>query len=141
MTKPTNIVQRDALKLYDQGLWIVPLDGKDAYWSAWQKTRRSRRQLAAELANRNRNIGLVLNQTEWIDVECDTPEGEANLQAMFGGEIPPTPTWRSRRGKHRRAQAMKVRRQGGRPTRAAHTGFEGAGSAWVVLRRVSHLTG
>ena len=36
-----------------------------------------------------------------IDVECDTPEAEANLQALFGGNIPPTPTWQSKRGLHR----------------------------------------
>ena len=29
------------------------------------------------------------------------PEAEDALQAMFGGEIPDTPTWRSKRGKHR----------------------------------------
>lgn len=42
----------------------------------------------------------MLNQSGLIEVECDSQEAEAALQEMFG-QVPPTPTWQSKRGKHR----------------------------------------
>lgn len=97
----TGIVLEEALRLYDRGLWIVPCNDKGAIWKDWPTRRRSREELATALDGTKLNIALVLNQSPWIDVECDTPEAETNLLAMFGGEIPPTPTWRSKRGLHR----------------------------------------
>jgi hypothetical protein len=92
----------EALRLYDSGLWVVPCDGKRPVWTRWQTVRRSREELAAALGNcRLLNIGVVLGQCPWIDVETDTPEGEANLRAIFGSDLPRTPVWRSKRGEHR----------------------------------------
>ena len=42
-----------------------------------------------------------MHKSDVIDVECDTPEAETALQAMFDGQIPATPTYKSARGKHR----------------------------------------
>jgi hypothetical protein len=67
----------------------------------WEKARLTRKELREAFRSTNLNIGLVLNQSDLIDVECDSDEAEANLQAMFGGKVPPTPTWRSKRGLHR----------------------------------------
>jgi hypothetical protein len=47
-------------------------------------------------------VGVVLGQRSGvIDLECDSPEAEQQLQELFGGEIPHTPTFRSTRGLHR----------------------------------------
>ena len=97
---PPSILET-ALKLHDRGLSIVPCNGKGCIWTEWQKERRTREELAEALADRTLNIALVLNQSPWIDVECDSPEAEKALTAMFGGEISPTPSWESQRGKHR----------------------------------------
>ena len=43
----------------------------------------------------------VLNQSDLIDIECDDDAAEATVQGWFGGEVPPTPTWTAKRGKHR----------------------------------------
>src|SRR5262249_7636314 len=91
----------EGLRLHDLGFWIVPVSDKGAFWENWPTVRRNREDLVSALQEKNIGIALVLNQTDWIDVECDTAEAEANLQAMFAGMIPPTPTWQSARGKHR----------------------------------------
>ena len=101
MPKTVNLIRREGLRLHDAGLWIIPCDGKRCISKQWQSKRRTREELAKSLADGKRNIGLVISQTVCIDCECDTPEGEQALINMFGGEIPPTPTWTSRRGKHR----------------------------------------
>jgi hypothetical protein len=94
-------VLTEALRLYDRGLWVVPCDGKKAIWKDWPTARRSREELASALDGTKLNIAIALNQGGLIDAECDTQEGEAALLVMFGGGIPPTPTWRSKRGLHR----------------------------------------
>src|SRR5262249_22849313 len=49
-----------------------------------------------------RNVGVQLGpKSNLIDVECDTPEAEAALVGLLGGEAPVVPTWQSVRGKHR----------------------------------------
>ena len=47
-------------------------------------------------------IGVALGEASGIvDIECDTDGAEPELVALFGGEIPPCPTFVSGRGKHR----------------------------------------
>jgi hypothetical protein len=102
MPRPlSSTILETALKLHDRGLWVVPCNGKGAVWKDWQKVRRSRKELAAALDGTKLNISIVLNQSDWIDAECDNAEAESALRAMFDGTIPPTPTWQSARGKHR----------------------------------------
>ena len=110
--RPPNVLEA-ALNLHDSGLWIVHCNGKGPAPKQWDKKRLSREELTAVLEGGKYNIAIVLNQSDLIDVECDEPEAEPNLQKMFDGEIPPTPTWQSRRGKHR-----LFRRPKGLPSKA-----------------------
>jgi hypothetical protein len=91
----------------------VPCAGKKPVLPGWNKERLTEAELDAALQGTNHNIAIALNLSELIDVECDTDEAESNLQAMFGGQVPPTPTWRSKRGLHR-----LFRRPPGLPERA-----------------------
>ncbi len=102
MPKPPPKIIDVALALHDQEFWIVPTNGKGPIWKSWHKQRRSRNELKQALTdNKRHGIALVLNQSNMIDIECDSEEAEENLQAMFGGNIPATPTFQSARGKHR----------------------------------------
>jgi hypothetical protein len=94
-------VLKAALHWHDRGLWIVPTNEKGAFWRDWQSVRRSRDELIKGLRGTNHGIALVLNQTPWVDIECDSGKAEAALRHLFGETIPRTPTWQSRRGKHR----------------------------------------
>jgi hypothetical protein len=48
------------------------------------------------------NVGLILGpRSGLIDVEVDGPDGDAELQELFHGDVPVTPMWRSARGPHR----------------------------------------
>jgi hypothetical protein len=67
----------------------------------WDQQRLTRQELDSRLKGTTLNIAIVLNQSDMIDAECDSEEAETNLRAMFGGKIPKTPTWQSKRGKHR----------------------------------------
>jgi hypothetical protein len=99
-TNDTSILG-EALRLHDRGYWIVPCDGKRAVVKGWDTKRLSQADLVKFLNGIHRNIAIVLNQSDSIDVECDSEEAEAALLAMFDEDIPPTPTWKSKRGKHR----------------------------------------
>jgi hypothetical protein len=93
---------REALRYHDAGLPITPCKGKRPILDGWQERRLSRDELSSVVTD-STNIGLVLNQTDpgLMDVECDGPEPEAQLQQLLGADPEPTPTWRSRRGLHR----------------------------------------
>jgi primase-like protein/bifunctional DNA primase/polymerase-like protein len=92
-----------ALALHDKGFWVVPVNGKVATKKDWPNTRVERNELEQILNdNADLGIGLVLSQSNFIDVECDDSDpDEAALLELFAGKIPPTPTWQSARGKHR----------------------------------------
>jgi hypothetical protein len=91
----------EALRLCDRGFWVVPCDGKKAVVEEWGKARLTKKQLVAKLKGTRLNIAVALNQSALIDLECDSSEAEAALRGWFGGEVPPTPTWKSSRGRHR----------------------------------------
>ncbi|MSR55051.1 MAG: hypothetical protein EXS09_17440 [Gemmataceae bacterium] len=94
-------VLHEALRLHALGYSVVPVEGKAAFTPGWNENRFTESELEAALKGTKRNIAIALNHSELIDVECDSDEAETNLQEMFDGEIPPTPTWKSSRGKHR----------------------------------------
>lgn len=98
---PTNAILAEALRLHEVGWWVVPAAGKKPVATEWNRTRLSATDLQDHLSHAERNIGIVLNQSKCIDVECDTQEAEQELVALFGGRMPMTPTWQSNRGKHR----------------------------------------
>jgi hypothetical protein len=87
--------------LCDLGYAVVPCDGKKAAPKEWQNRKLDRDELARWLKGTHRNIAICLNQSPLMDVEADTEEAESNLQRLFGNNIPPTPTWASKRGLHR----------------------------------------
>src|SRR5436305_387748 len=89
-----------ALALYDDGFSVVPCNPDDhaapkqPIWPKWQEQRRSREELDAALSNcRVLNIARVWGGSGLMDVECDSPEAEAALVEIFGGEIPDTVTY------------------------------------------------
>jgi hypothetical protein len=56
-----------------------------AWWEKWPKA----------------NVGVVFGKDSGIiDAECDSGEEEDILRALFGGEIPPTISFKSSRGRH-----------------------------------------
>lgn len=91
----------EAMRLNQLGCWVVPCNGKRAVVKDWPQKRLSSDELRDKLSASGSNIAVALNQSNFIDVECDTAEAETNLQKLFGAKIPPTPTWKSKRGKHR----------------------------------------
>lgn len=90
-----------AVRLHELGYWVVPQVGKRAIALGWQQFRLSEVDLTEYLSGRHLNIAIALNQSAVIDVECDSDDAERELQALCGGAVPKTPTWRSRRGLHR----------------------------------------
>ena len=93
----------------DRGYWIVPCPGKKPMRTGWQKDRVTRSELKAILTDGQLNMATVLNQSDLIDVECDTPEAEAALVEHFGGQVPATPTSAEQTG-----QALVVQKSAGR---------------------------
>lgn len=94
-------VLAEARRLHDRGYWVVPCDGKRAVVEGWHERRVDPDELKALLAGTSLNIALALHKSDLIDVECDGAEAEPSLHAMFGGQVPPTPTYKSKRGLHR----------------------------------------
>jgi hypothetical protein len=74
--------------LHDRGLWVVPCEGKHAVVKGWDTKRLSREDLVKILNGTHLNIAIVLNQSDVIDVECDSEEAEAALLAMFDEDFP-----------------------------------------------------
>jgi hypothetical protein len=92
----------EALRLNAKGFAVCPCNGKRAALRGWQEKRLTAEELRTALEGKRLNIALVLNLSGLIDVEYDTgEEGEAAVQALFAGAVPPTPTWTSKRGLHR----------------------------------------
>lgn len=90
-----------ALALHGRGIAVVPCNGKKPVCVGWNEKRLSQQELRRAFNGTKFNLAIVLNQSDLIDVECDSAEAESALQELFGGKVPPTPTWQSKRGKHR----------------------------------------
>ncbi len=76
-----------ARQLHKKGFAVVPCDGKKPVIAGWNTKRLTQDELDALLNGTILNIGIALNLSDVIDIECDTPEAEAKLQAMFGGRF------------------------------------------------------
>lgn len=96
-----NLVLDEALRLYAAGYWVVPQMGKRAVALGWDKWRLGEDDLKAYLGHGGMNIAIALHQSEIMDVECDTDEAENKLRSLVPEGYLQTPTWRSRRGRHR----------------------------------------
>jgi hypothetical protein len=92
-----------ARRLHDRGLWILPiLDGKAHREYGWQNVQFDFGDLEAMLEqDPSIGIAVVWNRSPYLDLDCDDPDAEANLEALCGGPLPRTPTFRSTRGLHR----------------------------------------
>ena len=85
-----------------QGLTLRLCSGKKCLDTGWPDNTPTAAQLIKRLKeNPSLNIALAMHENQYIDVECDSDEAEANLSKMFNGKIPKTPAWQSARGKHR----------------------------------------
>jgi hypothetical protein len=98
---PRTPILKAALLLHEMGLWVVPCDGKKAVVKGWPTKRLTEEELREYLSSGTLNIAVALHRSEWIDIECDSNEAAAKLRKLFGGKIPRTPTFKSKRGKHR----------------------------------------
>jgi hypothetical protein len=95
-------VREEAFRLRQLEYTVVPCKGKRAIPEEWGSKRLTAEELRDWLAlSGGWDIGIVLNLSGLIDLEYDTAEGELEVRALFDGDIPPTPTLRSRRGLHR----------------------------------------
>jgi hypothetical protein len=94
-----------ALSLLGRGLWpIVIYPGKKKpIGDSWGLTRPTEAILRTTFAaHPGAGVGVKLGADAGvIDIEIDYPDpGNETLLAMFGGEVVPTLSWRSRRGSH-----------------------------------------
>ena len=88
-----------AVRLIEMGLPLVACNGKKPIGKDWPNNPLAVEDTAS--LNGGRNVGLILNHTELIDVECDSEEAAKAIRPLFGGKIPKTVAWRSERGTHR----------------------------------------
>ena len=102
-SEPLNYLHAAARTYHDLGLPITLCQGKSPWQSDWPALEWTPRTIDAAYKLRPAtNVGLVLGpRSGLVDFDCDGPEAEQTLLDLFGGEIPETPTWRSRRGLHR----------------------------------------
>lgn len=77
--------------------------GKIPLGAGWQNERWTAEEVEDIARGREINVGLRLGpEAGLVDFEADSDEEEADFAALFeGAEIPITPTFKSRRGKHR----------------------------------------
>jgi hypothetical protein len=92
-----------ARRLHERGLWILPiLSGKAYKEYGWQNVQFDFGDLEEMLQqDPTIGIGVVWNRSPFLDLDCDDPSAETNLEALCGGPLPRTPTFRSKRGLHR----------------------------------------
>ena len=102
-SKPKNYLHAAARTYHDLGLPITLCRGKAPWQHEWPTLSWTPRKIDATYRlQAAANVGLILGpRTGLVDFECDGAEAERTLLELFEGDIPETPTWRSRRGLHR----------------------------------------
>jgi hypothetical protein len=142
----------EAAKRYASYGWrVVPVRGKIPIGQGWQKKAAATSEEVETLFSvAHDGVGVLLGEASGIiDLECDSDAAEAELIELFGGDIPPTPTFQSTRGKHRLFQwssdlprpaldkakwmagSIEVRAGGG--AKAAQTVFPPSGERkWII---------
>lgn len=81
---------------------IVPCREKRGPRGDWSSKTLNRPERIATHLGKGGTLGLLLGPgSNLVDVEADGEQAEADVQELFGGEVPITPSWQSRRGKHR----------------------------------------
>ena len=100
----TNHVLDAALDYATRGWLVVPVIGKKPWIKAWQQDASTDPiTIAGWWAQRPESgVGIQLGpRSGIIDIECDTPEAEAELSKLIGHRSLVMPTYAGRRGKHR----------------------------------------
>lgn len=113
----------EALALHERGMWVVPQSGKRAIALGWQQYRCEADDLATYFGDARPDavgelplcVSIELMNSGLTDVECDSDAGEELLAKLLTPEELSTPTWKSRRGRHR----LYLRPESGLPDRAA----------------------
>lgn len=92
-----------ARRLHERGLWLIWLvNGKECCIDNWQNERQSIDLIESIIVSLpDIGIGIAWNRSPLVDLDCDDPDAEQNLEALCGGSLPHTPTFRSQRGLHR----------------------------------------
>lgn len=92
-----------ARQLHERGLWLLwILDGQQCCIPQWQDVRLTLTEVESVILGfRNVGIGVVWSRSPYVDLDCDDPDADRNLELLCGGSLPRTPTFRSRRGLHR----------------------------------------
>jgi hypothetical protein len=95
-----------ALEYARYGWQVVPIKPRDKrpFLDDWPARATSDAAVVVEFWEQTpeANVGILLGERSGIiDFEGDGPDAEKTLLAVFGGEPPITPTYKSSRGKHR----------------------------------------
>lgn len=95
-----------ALDYAARGWRIVPLHdrAKRPRLTAWQHAASANPETIRRWLTQcpGANIGVALGPgSNLVDIECDSPEAERDLQRLFGSDLPVTITWKAHRGNHR----------------------------------------
>ncbi|MEN6407191.1 MAG: AAA family ATPase [Thermoguttaceae bacterium] len=79
---------------------LIPPGKKAPLGKAWHTKRYSDDELRERFDNNpEMNLGVLLGpESKVVAIDRDSPEAVADLAELFGGEIPPTPGWASKRG-------------------------------------------
>ncbi len=88
----------------NRGWHVVPVSGKIPIGGkGWQHLATSDAGEAAATFEGTvaDGVGVLLHASGLIDLDADSPEAEAAIQAVFEGNIPRTPSFQSTRGIHR----------------------------------------
>lgn len=98
-----NYLLTAALFYHGIGLPITLCQGKAPWHQGWPDIVWTPERIESAYRIRGgSNVGaLIGRRSGLVDFDCDGPEAEQTLKELFGGDIPETATWRSRRGNHR----------------------------------------
>ncbi|QDV72472.1 PriCT-2 domain-containing protein [Botrimarina mediterranea] len=93
------LLQAAADEYRDLGLSPIPLDGKVPNVVGWPITDYTDAELGQHLQRAN-DPGIGVKMGPIIDVEWDTESQREKAIELFGGELPKTPCFKSRKGSH-----------------------------------------
>ena len=104
-TAIVDAISQAALQYAALGWHVLPLkEGKKPRLNEWQKHSTVDEDTIAGWWTRwpDSNVGVQLGPRSGIvDIECDSPKAEKEILALFDGEVPPCPMFKSSRGTHR----------------------------------------
>ncbi len=102
----TEAIAQAAMQYAALGWHVLPLRGRSKVprIGEWQHNASDDEEIIVGWweAWPNSNVGVQLGpRSGIIDIECDSPRAEAEIVALFNGDVPVCPTYQAKRGKHR----------------------------------------